>query len=61
MFFGLRLPGWAFGEMIVLFAAIVATLILFWQRDRLAGALIVPYVAWVGFALYLNGAIWWLN
>ncbi len=47
--------------MIVLFAAIVATLILFWQRDRLAGALIVPYVAWVGFALYLNGAIWWLN
>jgi benzodiazapine receptor len=61
VFFGLRLPGWAFGEMIVLFAAIVATLILFWQRDRLAGALIVPYVAWVGFALYLNGAIWWLN
>ncbi len=61
VFFGLRLPGWGFGEMIVLFAAIVATLILFWQRDRLAGALIVPYVAWVGFALYLNGAIWWLN
>lgn len=61
VFFGLRLPGWAFGEMIVLFAAIVATLILFWRRDRLAGVLIVPYVAWVGFALYLNGAIWWLN
>ena len=61
VFFGLRLPGWAFGEMIVLFAAIVATLILFWRRDRLAGGLIVPYVGWVAFALYLNGAIWWLN
>lgn len=61
VFFGLRQPGWAFGEMIVLFAAIVATLILFWRRDRLAGGLMTPYVAWVGFALYLNGAIWWLN
>jgi benzodiazapine receptor len=61
VFFGLRLSGWAFAEMMVLFVAIVATLILFWRRERLAGALIVPYTAWVGFALYLNGAIWWLN
>ena len=27
----------------------------------LAAALLLPYAAWVGFAGYLNGGIWYLN
>jgi translocator protein len=42
-------------------AAILATIRLFWPLDRLAALLLVPYVAWVGYATVLNFAIWRLN
>lgn len=29
--------------------------------DRDAGRAVLPYVAWVGFATVLTGALWWLN
>jgi translocator protein len=61
IFFGLRAPGWALIEILVLLAAIVATTVLFFRHSRLAGWLMVPYVGWVTFATALNGAIWWLN
>lgn len=61
IFFGLRAPGWALLELLFLVAAVVATTVAFWRRDRLAGALFAPYAAWVGFALALNGWIWWAN
>jgi len=61
LFFGLRAPGWAFLEIFVLLGAIAATAVLFGRRDRPAGWLFLPYVAWVAFAVALNGAIWWLN
>jgi len=61
LFFGLRQPGAAFAEVIVLWAAILATAIKFCQIDRLAGALLVPYQLWVSFATALNGVVWWLN
>lgn len=61
LFFGLRAPGWALVEILALEALVVATTIAFWRLDRVAGVLLVPYAAWVGFAIALNGAIWWLN
>jgi tryptophan-rich sensory protein len=61
LFFGFKAPGWALIEMLALFAAILWTMWVFWRCDRWAGALLVPYAAWVGFALVLNGAIWHLN
>jgi tryptophan-rich sensory protein len=61
VFFGMRMPGAALAEIAALLAAIVLTLVLFWRLDRLAGALLVPYAAWVGFAALLNAAIWQLN
>jgi tryptophan-rich sensory protein len=61
VFFGLRRPGWAFVEIVVLWAAIALTLRGFWRLRPLAGALLVPYLAWVTFAAALNFAIWRLN
>lgn len=61
LFFGFRAPGWAFLEIFLLLTAIVVTAVLFGRRDRPAGWLFLPYIAWVAFAAVLNGAIWRLN
>jgi benzodiazapine receptor len=61
VFFGARMIGAALVEILVLLAAILVTATLFWRIDRVAGWLLVPYAAWVGFATVLNAALWWLN
>ena len=61
LFFGMRLPGPAFLEILVLWVAIGATLVLFWRVAPVAGMLLLPYQGWVTFAAVLNGAIWILN
>jgi benzodiazapine receptor len=61
IFFGTRSPGWALIEIIPLLAAVLATMILFWRISTLSGVLIVPYLAWVTYAAYLNAGIWRLN
>jgi tryptophan-rich sensory protein len=61
IFFGLRQPGPAFAEVILLWAAIAATTVLFWRIDRPAGLMMLPYIAWVSFAALLNFAVWRLN
>ncbi len=57
LFFGLRRPGWALAEIVVLFASILATIEGFRRYDRRAALLLVPYAAWVAFAALLNGSI----
>ena len=61
VFFGARMIGAALAEIVLLLAAIVATTVLSWRVDRVAGALFAPYVAWVAFATVLNTALWRLN
>lgn len=61
LFFGLRSPGLALLEIVVLLVAIAATLAAFWRRSLAAGLLLVPYLGWVGFAALLNFAIWMMN
>lgn len=61
LFFGARMIGAALAEIVLLLAAILATAFLFWRIDRLAGALLAPYAAWVAFATLLNAALWRLN
>ena len=48
-------------EVLVLWLMILATLVTFWRFSRLAGALLVPYLAWVAFAAGLNFSLWRLN
>lgn len=61
LFFGMRAPGAAFIEIIVLWLAILATAILAYKVSPTAAYLLIPYLVWVAFAAVLNGAIWRLN
>jgi translocator protein len=61
LFFGLHLPGLAFMDLLLLWLALVATVVAFWRARRPAGALLLPYLGWVTFAGGLNFAIWRLN
>ncbi|PKK83250.1 MAG: hypothetical protein CVT49_09600 [candidate division Zixibacteria bacterium HGW-Zixibacteria-1] len=60
-FFGMQNPGLAFVDIVALWIAILATVILFWMRQPTAGWLLLPYLAWVRFASALNFAIWRMN
>ncbi len=61
LYFTKGLRGVAFTEIFLLWIFIAITLLLFYRIDSLAGRLLVPYLLWVTFAVYLNGATWWLN
>lgn len=61
IFFGLERPDLALAEIVVLWGAILATLLAFRRVSRWASHLLVPYLVWVTFATALNAAIWWLN
>jgi tryptophan-rich sensory protein len=61
IFFGLHNPGLAFLEIIFLWLAILATILSFSKISKTAAYLLIPYIAWVSFASYLNLAIWQLN
>lgn len=61
LFFGLRRPGLAFAEIVLMALAILACTLAFAQVRRPAALLMVPYLAWVSFAAALNFALWRLN
>jgi benzodiazapine receptor len=61
LFFGRHMPGVAFVEIVVLWFFIAATLVAFWKIRPMAGALLIPYGCWVGFASALNFQLWRLN
>jgi translocator protein len=61
IFFGLRRPGAALVEIIVLLIAIAMTATRFAEFSRPAFWLMAPYGAWVLYAFYLNFGIWRLN
>ena len=61
VFFAWQLGALAFVNIVVLWILIATTLVLFWRVRSLAGALLSPYLAWVGFAAALNFSLWQLN
>jgi tryptophan-rich sensory protein len=61
IFFGLKLPGLAFFELLMLWFAILYTIINFYRISRLASYLLLPYILWVSFAGFLNFTIWMIN
>jgi translocator protein len=61
LFFGLHSPGAGLLTIVALWCAIAATIVTFRCAAALAGWILVPYLAWVSFALALNFEIWRLN
>jgi translocator protein len=61
LFFGFHLLGYAYFEVIALWLVILATAVFFWRISPLAGKLMLPYAAWVGFASFLNLVLWRMN
>lgn len=60
-FFGMRSPGLALIEIIPLWTVVLCTTLLFWRILVFSAALLIPYLAWVTYATYLNAGIWRLN
>lgn len=61
LYFRWGLRGTALIEMTVLLSTIALTTYEFYQVDRTAGTLMIPYLGWVLFALCLNYHTWKLN
>lgn len=61
IFFGLEQPGIASIEIVLLWLAILATILLFWPISKIAAIILVPYLAWVTYAAALTISIWRLN
>lgn len=61
LFFGLHWMGPALLDLLLLWGLIVLTLRRFARVSPAAAWLLLPYLAWVSFAAYLNAATWWLN
>jgi len=61
LFFVWHLGAWSFTGVILLLLLIVSTLFSFWKISRMAVALMIPYLLWVGFASVLTWTIWQSN
>jgi len=61
LFFGFHSPLLALFEIILLWFAILITIIKFWSYNKKAAILLFPYLAWVSFASFLNFSIARLN
>jgi tryptophan-rich sensory protein len=60
-FFGLRSPLLGLIDIILLWVAILFTILNFFKISKSAGTLLIPYLVWVSFAALLNFSLWILN
>ena len=61
LFFGLQSPLAGLAGIVLLWIAILATILRFREISRPAAFLLIPYILWVSFAMILNAAIFILN
>jgi len=61
IFFGLQNSFYALIEIIILWIAILLTIISFYKISKKASLLLIPYIIWVTLAAILNYYIWVLN
>ncbi len=60
-FFGMHNPALALIDIVLLWALILWAIAAFAKISRSAAYVLIPYIAWVSFAAYLNYSIWMLN
>ena len=61
IFFGLHMIALALVEIVLLWVAILLTIIAFWRISKASTFLLFPYILWVSFAVVLNATFWYLN
>jgi translocator protein len=61
LFFRVHRPDWAFGEVLLFWLSIVLLIAVAARAAKGAAALLLPYLAWVSIAAWLNLAIIHLN
>ena len=61
LFFGMHEIGWALVEIVVLWLAILITALAFLRVSKPAACLMMPYLAWISFAAFLNFTLWRMN
>ena len=60
-FFVFKWRFFAFLWILLLLALVIIMIIRFYEKNKVAGLLQIPYLIWVVFATYLNFAIYFLN
>jgi len=61
LFFYWKMIGVALLDIVILWVFILLTIAAFQKVSRTAAALLIPYLAWVSFAVALNAGFWLLN
>ncbi len=61
LFFKLQSPLFGFIEIVILWVAIILTILSFARISRTAAFLLIPYIVWVSFAAVLNYSLYKLN
>ncbi|KAJ5232311.1 hypothetical protein N7468_005267 [Penicillium chermesinum] len=61
LFFGVGRPAAALGDMALLVGNVTVLMAEWWSADRTAFWLMSPYLAWLGYAAYLNIGVGHLN
>lgn len=61
LFFGLKNPLLGFIDISALWIAVLATILIFKRYSGWAAGLLLPYLAWITYALTLNAWIWLNN
>ncbi|HEY5536410.1 MAG TPA: TspO/MBR family protein [Ignavibacteria bacterium] len=61
IFFGLKSPGFALFEILILWILILLCIIEFYPVSVTASLLLIPYILWVTYASILNYSLWRLN
>lgn len=61
LFFAMHRIDLALIDIVLLDVLVIATIAVFFRRDRIAGWLMLPYLGWISFATALNAAFWQLN
>lgn len=61
IFFGIKSPGYALFDIIILWVLIIFAIKSFFKVSKFAAYLMLPYFAWVSFAAILNFFLWRLN
>ena len=61
LFFSLHLRLFSFIWIILLILLVIRMIIIFYQKNQLAGLLQIPYLIWLVYAAYLNYGFYLLN